>query len=491
MPRIRKSVWKLKATDKTLEWYEKAVAVMKQRPITDSTSWRYQAAIHEYRAAQDPLGQPGETLPTKAEQKKYWTQCQHGSWYFLSWHRMYLHHFEEIVAAAVASLGGPADWALPYWNYSDASDPNARRLPIAFRSPTKSDGSVNALFVEDRNDGVNDGGPVGDEGDVALVGPLGEPDFVSPPFGSGFGGPQTGFMHGGGQIGAVERVPHGAMHVAVGGWMGGFNTAALDPIFWLHHCNIDRLWEVWLRRDPNHVNPAQAWPSAVKFDFRDVDGKAVKMTSGQVVDTTAAPLSYSYDDTSDPLAAVPSIIHTPMAAAMTKKKAAKAAKAAAPKRKAPPAMVGATKAAFTLDSPVVHATFAAQPRAAAKAGARAMAAAAPGPPRRVFLNIEKLVSDAPAPSYDVYLNVPEGQDPRDNPQLFVGRLPMFGLVESTKKGATGGGGGLNYALDITHLYAHVSQLPGWDPAKLRVSFVPARGAAPAKVGVGRVSLYFE
>jgi hypothetical protein len=216
------------------------------------------------------------------------------------------------------------------------------------------------------------------------------------------------------------------------------------------------------------------------------------MTSAQVVDTTAAPLSYSYDDVSDPLAAVPSIIHTPMAAAMTakKKKAAKAAKAAAPK-KAPPAMVGATKAAFTLDSPVVHATFAAKPKAAAKAGAKAMAAAAPGPPRRVFLNIEKLVSNERSPAYDVYLNVPEGQAPQDNPQLLVGRLPMFGLVESTKKGAMGTGGGLHYTLDITHLYAHVSMLPGWDPNNLRISFVPAGGAAPAKVSVGRVSLYFE
>jgi len=403
---------------------------------------------------------------------------------------MYLHHFEAIVAAAVESVGGPADWALPYWNYSDASDPNARRLPTAFRSPTKADGTANALFVEDRNDGVNDGKPAGDDGDVALASSLGEPEFANPPFGSGFGGPQTGFMHGGGPIGALEGTPHGTMHMAVGGWMGRFNTAGLDPIFYLHHCNIDRLWEVWLRRDPNHVNPGQVWPSSVKFDFRDKDKKAVKMTSGQVVDTTAAPLSYSYDDVSDPLAAVPSIIHTPMAAApMTKKK--KAAKAAAPKKKAPPAMVGATKAAFTLDSPVVHATFAAQPKAAAKAGARAMAPAAPGPPRRVFLNIEKLVADEYAPSYDVYLNVPEGQDPRDNPQLFVGRLPLFGLVESTKKSAMGAGGGLNYSLDITHLYAHVSLLPGWDPTKLRVSFVPARGAAPAKVGVGRVSLYFE
>ena len=34
--------------------------------------------------------------------------------------------------------------------------------------------------------------------------------------------------------------------MGVGGWMSAFATAAQDPIFWLHHANIDRLWEAWL-----------------------------------------------------------------------------------------------------------------------------------------------------------------------------------------------------------------------------------------------------
>jgi hypothetical protein len=32
------------------------------------------------------------------------------------------------------------------------------------------------------------------------------------------------------------------------GWMLDPSLAALDPIFWLHHANVDRLWEVWLQR---------------------------------------------------------------------------------------------------------------------------------------------------------------------------------------------------------------------------------------------------
>jgi tyrosinase len=472
--RVRKNVWKLKATDKTLHWYERAVTAMKQKPIADPTSWRYQGAIHEYDAAEDPFADPADVFPTSAERKKYWNQCQHGSWYFLSWHRMYLHHFETIVAAEVVKLGGPSDWALPYWNYSDSGDANARLLPVAFRSPQKSNGTPNALHVDTRTPECNAGLPFADDADVAITGPLLEPDFVSVAFGTGFGGPETGFMHGGSLIGSVELAPHGNMHMAIGGYMQGFATAALDPVFWLHHANIDRLWQVWLDRDPAHRNPTSVWPTRVKFAFRNAKSNAVTMTSKQVEKTTAAPLSYSYDDTSDPLPAVSPISPAGMAAVR---------RAMKPKKKTPPEMVGATRAAITLDDAEVHTTFAAKPKP------RTRAALAAGESRRVFLNIEKVSSAERAPSYDVYLNVPEGRNPRDYPNLFVGRLPMFGLAETTrKKGATAGS--LQYALDITHLYGHVSTQPGWDPDNLRVSFVPARGKAPARVRVGRVSLYF-
>ena len=38
------------------------------------------------------------------------------------------------------------------------------------------------------------------------------------------------------------------------GFMGGFSTAPLDPLFWMHHCNIDRLWEVWVQRQKQLTN---------------------------------------------------------------------------------------------------------------------------------------------------------------------------------------------------------------------------------------------
>ena len=44
------------------------------------------------------------------------------------------------------------------------------------------------------------------------------------------------------------------MHNIVGGLMGG-TQSALDPIFMMHHCNIDRIWAVWNVNNQNSNNP--------------------------------------------------------------------------------------------------------------------------------------------------------------------------------------------------------------------------------------------
>ena len=119
----------------TMLWYAKAVHALRKRPVTKKASWRYLAAMHDFdQAGWINLGYlaKGEALPKADERKRYWSQCQHQTWYFLPWHRAYLHSFEDIVRDAIKSLDGPADWALPYWNYSDTKNPDARKVPQAF-----------------------------------------------------------------------------------------------------------------------------------------------------------------------------------------------------------------------------------------------------------------------------------------------------------------------------------------------------------------------
>jgi len=53
---------------------------------------------------------------------------------------------------------------------------------------------------------------------------------------------------------AIEGAVHAGVHNAVGGDMA---TAASpsDPLFWLHHANIDRLWVRWQKKHPGAKRP--------------------------------------------------------------------------------------------------------------------------------------------------------------------------------------------------------------------------------------------
>jgi tyrosinase len=149
--RTRKNALTLGNPGDDLDWYSQAVAALQNRPLTDPTSWRYLSAVHGYSRALDP-NPTNVPFPSNADQRNFWNQCQHQSWYFPPWHRAYLVCFEQIVADAVVKLGGPTGWALPYWNYSDPSNNNqARLLPAAFVDATLPNNSPNPLFVQGRN----------------------------------------------------------------------------------------------------------------------------------------------------------------------------------------------------------------------------------------------------------------------------------------------------------------------------------------------------
>ncbi|XP_053402540.1 tyrosinase-like protein [Mercenaria mercenaria] len=55
---------------------------------------------------------------------------------------------------------------------------------------------------------------------------------------------------------------HGGPHVWVGGQMSGLNTAAHDPVFFLHHAYVDYVWELFRIRQATFcgVNPSTDYP---------------------------------------------------------------------------------------------------------------------------------------------------------------------------------------------------------------------------------------
>jgi len=106
------------------------------------------------------------------------------------------------------------------------------------------------------------------------------------------------------------------------------------------------------------------------------------------------------------------------------------------------------------------------------------------------LQLEQVTSNDVAPTYDVFLNVPQGEDPNKHEELFVGRVAMFGIRQASDPRGLHGGGGQNFAFDITDLYYDLADRGQIDPTALRVSFVPVSPIGKPSVTVGRVSLYF-
>jgi tyrosinase len=258
---------------------------MQSRPSTDPTSWIFQANIH---GTYDQ--------PSNQQEAQSWNQCQHGSFFFFSWHRMYLYYFERILRAA----SGDPNLALPYWNYTDdpnLPDPDRRQLPLAFRQP--ADPSSNPLFVSQRAGPINSGTGYLAPGDVDYSAAFVYTNFDAP-VGSGaasFGGPtRSNHSTSNDDFGALESTPHNVVHGDIGGLMNDPNLAARDPIFFLHHANIDRLWTRWLAQGGGRQDPLSnlVWMNTI-FTFYDENGQQVRLSGKDILDTVSQ-LNYCYDD---------------------------------------------------------------------------------------------------------------------------------------------------------------------------------------------------
>jgi len=51
---------------------------------------------------------------------------------------------------------------------------------------------------------------------------------------------------------------HNHGHAWIGGIMNNTSTSPTDPIFWLHHAEVDRLWQICGRRTLPWVRPSTA-----------------------------------------------------------------------------------------------------------------------------------------------------------------------------------------------------------------------------------------
>lgn len=327
-----------------LYWYAKGVQVMQSRPIKDPTSWWFYAAIHgEFLL--NPITDPRYTylnwtnisyisksanlnnLPSKPQLSLFWDQCQHGTWFFPPWHRGYLVALENILRKIITTqLNGPTEWALPYWNYLNQSTKYSEsNIPPAFTVIKLPDGTPNPLFVSERY-GLNievgqnmDGTDANDECQWDKVYESASQGGLYDYY---YGGGETGFNHGNpgdaSETGDLEMNPHNFVHGMIGGQnangrmglMGVPATAALDPVFYLHHSNIDRMWDAWVATGGNS-NPSNPnwlrgpWANGnSRFAMPiDAQGTIWFYSPSDVLSTTnlnffGTTYSYTYDDLS-------------------------------------------------------------------------------------------------------------------------------------------------------------------------------------------------
>ncbi|MBC7926075.1 MAG: hypothetical protein H7039_10510 [Bryobacteraceae bacterium] len=113
-------------------------------------------------------------------------------------------------------------------------------------------------------------------------------------------------------------------------------------------------------------------------------------------------------------------------------------------------------------------------------------------PAEVTLRVENITGEKVAPSFIVYLNVPQGETPTKYPELMAGTVGLFGLVESSHPDSMNGGAGLSFKFNITEVYGVLIASKRWDPRNLKISLVPTFWDVPVpRVRVGRISLYFQ
>lgn len=156
-----------------------------------------------------------------------------------------------------------------------------------------------------------------------------------------------------------------------------------------------------------------------------------------------------------------------------------------------PEMIGATEAPFVVEKDQTNISLTLHPP---RGPAIARGPAIPGVIRtdgstvRVLLRVENITGTEMVPDLHIYLNIPKGEPVAKHPELLAGRLPLFGLAESSTGEDGQAGNGLFHALDVTSVYAVLLRDKEWDGKSLRVTFVPTLPNS-SKVRIGRVSVY--
>jgi hypothetical protein len=215
-------------------------------PGQEISIWDQFVALHLYVFS---INVPGEGSPVNVG---------HGNAGFGPWHRYYLLRLEQALQAAISD----PTLMLPYWEWTDQVGTQNVLFQDSFLGPNGGAGGVGGGTVQSGYFAFNAPGvlpawwPAGLPGwrirsDLAeafgttLRRNLGA--FPSLPTQANIDNLLSKANYEGANLfrQTLEQSPlHNFIHNWVGGHMSG-GASPNDPIFFMHHCNVDRLWAMW------------------------------------------------------------------------------------------------------------------------------------------------------------------------------------------------------------------------------------------------------
>ena len=114
----------------------------------------------------------------------------------------------------------------------------------------------------------------------------------------------------------------------------------------------------------------------------------------------------------------------------------------------------------------------------------------PAAPDRVFLNLENVRGVDDSTILNVYINVPEGEDPAKHPELKAGSIGMFGLRKASAMDGPHAGNGLTYVVEITRVVDALHLAGKLNVNQLHVTLVPRRPVPnEAAITIGKISIF--
>ena len=170
----------------------------------------------------------------------------HGAKGFLPWHRSYLLDLEREIQSIDPSV------AMPYWRFDQPGPKLFTRDFIGVAGPggTVQFSATNPLqfWSTDGVPGITRSPRIGLNWDPTTQP---GPGVITEAATFNLGDTYPPFRAD------MELNPHGQAHTRWDGFIRQVPTAAKDPLFFLLHCNVDRLWAKW-QRLKGRFNPAQA-----------------------------------------------------------------------------------------------------------------------------------------------------------------------------------------------------------------------------------------